>query len=37
LSRLGHRELAATRARRFVERYLDAIHRVRLVAESEAP
>jgi hypothetical protein len=35
LSRLGHRDLAAARARRFIERYPDSAHRVRLAAELE--
>jgi hypothetical protein len=37
LNRLGHRELAAARARRFIASYPDSAHRVRLVAELEAP
>jgi outer membrane protein assembly factor BamD (BamD/ComL family) len=37
LMRLGHRDLAATRARRFIERYPDSAHRVRLATELEAP
>jgi hypothetical protein len=37
LSRLGHRDLATARARRFIERYPDSAHRVRLAAELEAP
>jgi hypothetical protein len=37
LSRLGHRDLAAARARRFIERYPDSAHRVRLAAALEAP
>jgi hypothetical protein len=37
LSRLGHRDLATARARRFIERYPDSAHRARLAAELEAP
>jgi hypothetical protein len=33
LTRLGHRDLAVARARRFIERYPDSAHRVRLAAE----
>jgi hypothetical protein len=36
LQRLGHREMAAARARRFAERYPDSAHRVRLSAELES-
>jgi hypothetical protein len=37
LSRLGNRDLAAARARRFIESYPESAHRVRLVFELEAP
>jgi hypothetical protein len=36
LVRLGHRDLAAARARRFIERYPDAGHCVLLAIELEA-
>jgi hypothetical protein len=36
LQRLGHRELAAARAARFIARYPDSAHRLRIAAELDA-